>query len=140
MLKLVMRDAEIFEGETHLDLVCAMKGATMFCDVKNVLEYIAVVQRRAHEMEGLDLEVIGEKIDDRCESLVAQLERAKLATVETIPAGETGQLARLVQLCADTLYDGDLVGTWPFLRARLRLTRSERNEVERQLGLATAKA
>ena len=140
MLKLVMRDGEVFEGETHLDLVCAMKGATMFCDAKNVLEYIAVVQRRAHEMEGLDLEVIGEKIDDRCESLVAELDRAKLATVETMPASEIGQLARLVQLCADTLYDGDLVSTWPFLRARLRLTRRERNEVERHLGLATPKA
>ena len=140
MLKLVMRDGEVFEGETHLDLVCAMKGATMFCDAKNVLEYIAVVQRRAHEMEGLDLEVIGEKIDDRCESLVAELERAKLATVETMPVSGIGELPRLVQLCADTLYDGDLVSTWPFLRARLRLTRSEQDEVERQLGLATPKA
>ena len=139
MLKLVMRDGEVFEGETHLGLVCAMKGATMFCDVKNVLEYIAVVEGRAAEMEGLDLNVTGEKIDDRCESLVAELERAKLATVEAMPGGEIGQLARLVQLCADTLYDGDLVSTWPFLRARLRLTRRERNEVERQLGLAIAK-
>ena len=139
MLKLVMRDGEVFEGETYLDLVCAMKGATMFCDVKNVLEYIAVVEGRAAEMEGINLNVTGEKIDDRCESLAAELERAKLATVETMPASGIGQLARLVQLCADTLYDGDLVSTWPFLRARLRLTRRERNEVERQLGLATAK-
>ena len=139
MLKLVMRDGEVFEGETHLDLVCAMKGATMFCDAKSVLEYIAVVQRRAAQMEGINLDVTGEKIDDRCESLVAELERAKLATVETMPASEIGQLARLVQLCADTLYDGDLGSTWPFLRERLRLTRRERNEVERQLGLVTPK-
>ena len=139
MLKLVMRDGEVFEGETFLDLVSAMKGATMFCDVKNVLEYIAVVEGRAAEMEGINLDVTGEKIDDRCESLVVELERAKLAMVETMPASETGQLARLVQLCADTLYDGDLVSTWPFLRARLRLSRGERNEIEQQLGLATAK-
>jgi len=140
MLKLVMRDGEVFEGETHLDLVCAMKGATMFCDVQNVLEYIAIVQRRAAQMEGIDLDVTGEKIDDRCESLVAELERAKLATVETVPASETGQLAQLVQLCADTLYNGELESAWPFLRERLRLTRRERDEVERQLGLTTPKA
>jgi len=140
MLKLVMRDGEVFEGETHLDLVCAMKGATMFCDAKNVVEYIAIVQRRAAEMEGIDLDVTGEKIDDRCESLIRELERAKLATVETVPASETGQLARLVQLCADMLYDGDLESAWPFLRERLRLTRRERDEVERQIGLTTPKA
>jgi len=140
MLKLVMSDGEVFEGETHLDLVCAMKGAAMFCDAKSVLEYIAIVQRRTAEMEGIDLDVTGEKIDDRCESLVAELERAKLATVETVPASETGQLARLVQLCANTLYDGDLVSAWPFLCERLMLTKRERDEIERQLGLGTAKA
>jgi len=140
MLKLVMRDGEVFEGDTYLDLVSAMKGATMFCDVKNVLEYIAVVQRRAAEMEGIELDVTGEKIDERCESLVAELERTKMAMVETMPTSEIGQLARLVQLCADTLYDGDLVSAWPFLRERLRLTRHERDEVERQLGLTTPKA
>ena len=78
MLKLVMRDGDLFEGETFLDLVRAMKGATMFSDVKNVLEYVAVVQRRAHEMEGLELNVTGDKIDERCESLVRELARVKV--------------------------------------------------------------
>ena len=138
MLKLVMRNGEVFEGETYLDLVCAMKGATMFCDAKNVLEYIAVVQRRAAEMEGIDLDVAGEKIDERCESLVRELARAKLAMLEKASV-DLSPLARLVQLCADTLYDGDLVSAWPFLCERLMLTRRERDEIERQLGLATAK-
>jgi len=43
MLRLRMKDGDVFEGETFLDLVSAMKGATTFSEVKNVLEYIAVV-------------------------------------------------------------------------------------------------
>ena len=65
MLRIRMKDGEVFEGESFLDLVSAMKGATMFSDVKNVLEYVAVVQRQAKEMERIDLVVTGEKIDDR---------------------------------------------------------------------------
>ena len=136
MLKLVMKDGDVFEGKTFLDLVSAMKGATMFCDVKNALEYIAVVQRRAHEMEKIDLDVTGEKIDDRCESLVRELARAKLATLEESSA-ELSPLARLVRMCADVLYEGDLALAWPLVRERMRLTRQERREVEAQFGLGT---
>ena len=139
MRKLVMRDGEVFEGETHLDIVCAMKGATMFCDVKNVLEYIAVVQRRAHEMEKIDLDVTGEKIDERCESLVRELARVKIATLEDACAAERSPLAQLVRMCADVLYEGDLALAWPLLCERMRLTRRERREVEEQLGLRTDK-
>ena len=138
MLKLVMRDGEVFDGETHLDLVSAMKGATMFCDVKNILEYIAVVERRAAEMEGIDLNVTGEKIDERCESLVRELARVKVATLEDVGA-ELTPLARLVRMCADVLYDGDLEAAWPLVRERMRLNRQERREVEQQLGLGTDK-
>jgi len=133
MLKLVMRDGEVFEGETHLDLVCAMKG-----DAKNVLEYIAVVQRRAAEMEGIDLDVASEKIDERCESLVRKLVRVKVAALEETPSNLT-PLARLVQMGADVLYDGDLEAAWPLVRERMRLHRQERREIETQLGLGTAK-
>jgi len=138
MLKLRMKDGDVFEGETFLDLVSAMKGATMFSEVKNVLEYIAVVQRRAHEMEKIDLDVTGEKIDDRCESLVRELARAKLATLEEASV-ELSPLARLVRMCADVLYEGDLALAWPLVRERMRLTRRERREVEQQLGLGTDK-
>jgi len=138
MLKLVLRDGEVFEGETHLDLVCAMKGATMFCDVKNVLEYIAVVQRRAAQMEGIDLDVTGEKIDERCESLVRELVRVKVAALEEAPSNLT-PLTRLVRMCADVLYDGDLEAAWPLVRERVRLNRQEQREVEEQLGLGTGK-
>ena len=139
MLKLRMKDGDVFEGETFLDLVSAMKGATMFSEVKNVLEYIAVVQRRAHEMEKIDLDVTGEKIDDRCESLVSELARAKLATLEDARDAELSPLARLVRMCADVLYEGDLALAWPLVRERMRLTRRERREVEEQLGLGTDK-
>ena len=53
MLKLVMRDGEVFEGETHLDLVRTMKGASMFSDVKDVLHYMAAVCERLKEVEGV---------------------------------------------------------------------------------------
>lgn len=123
MLRLRMKDGDVFEGETFLDLVSAMKGATMFSEVKNVLEYIAVVQRRAHDIEKIDLDVTGEKIDDRCESLVRELARAKLATLED---------ARDAEL-------SPLVLAWPVVCERMRLTRRERREVEEQLGLGTDK-
>ena len=138
MLKLVMRDGEVFEGETYLDLVCAMKGATMFCDAKNVLEYIAVVQRRAAEMEGIDLDVTGEKIDERCESLVRELVRVKVAALEEAPTN-LAPLARLVRMCADVLYEGDLALAWPLVRERMRLNRQERREVEAQLAIGSGK-
>jgi len=134
-----MKDGDTFEGETYLDLVSAMKGATMFSEVKNVLEYVAVVQRRAHEMEKIDLDVAGEKIDERCESLVRELARAKLAKLEDARDAKLSPLARLVRMCADVLYDGELALAWPLLCERMRLTRRERREVEEQLGLRTDK-
>ena len=139
MLRLRMKDGDTFEGETYLDLVSAMKGATMFSEVKNVLEYVAVVQRRAHEMEKIDLDVAGEKIDERCESLVRELARAKLAKLEDARDAKLSPLARLVRMCADVLYDGELALAWPLLCERMRLTRRERREVEQQLGLGTDK-
>ena len=139
MLRLRMKDGDVFEGETFLDLVSAMKGATMFSEVKNVLEYVAVVQRRAHEMEKIDLDVAGEKIDERCESLVRELARAKLAKLEDARDAKLSPLARLVRMCADVLYDGELALAWPLLCERMRLTRRERREVEQQLGLGTDK-
>ena len=139
MLRIRMKDGELFEGQSFLDLVSAMKGATMFSDVKNVLEYIAVVQRRAKEMERIELVVTGEKIDDRCESLVKELVRTKMAAVEAVPTSDVAEIARMVHLSADTLNAGDLPGAWEFLRNRLRMTEAERYAVEELLGLAKTK-
>ncbi|HUT36144.1 MAG TPA: hypothetical protein VNE39_21830 [Planctomycetota bacterium] len=82
MLRLSMRDGEDFEGETPLDLVRAMKGASMFSDVKDVLHYIAVVEERLDRVEHIKLALTGDKLDDRCESFILELDRLGLAKLE----------------------------------------------------------
>ena len=139
MLRLVMRDGETFEGQTHLDLVRAMKGATMFGEAKGALEYVALVQRRAREIEKVELAVVGERIDDRCESFVGELERAKLAALEQCPDKGLSPLSRLVQLCADIRFGGDVVSAWPEVRQRMGFTQAERQLVERELELVKMK-
>jgi hypothetical protein len=129
-----MKDGDVFEGETFLDLVSAMKGATMFSEVKNVIEYIAVVQRRAREMEKIDLDVTGEKIDDRCESLVRELARVGFADLETA-AAEPIPMARLVRMYADILCEGDVMRAWTLVRASVRLSRREQRRIEQELGI-----
>lgn len=139
MLKLTTADGEVFEGKTFLDLVCAMKGATMFSDAKSVLGYIAAVQNRAKEIEGVDINVTGDKIDERCESLVRELERTKLAVIEPVPGCDVNELKRMVHLCADILNAGDFAGTWAFLRTRIRIPEAELRVLDERLGLATPK-
>ena len=139
MLKLTTANGEVFEGKTFLDLVCAMKGATIFSDVKSVLEYIAAVQERVKEIEGVELNVTGDKIDERCESLVNELERTKLAIVEPVPGCDVHELKRMVHLCADILNAGDFAGTWAFLRTRIRIPEAELRMLDERLGLATPK-
>ena len=139
MLKLLMRDGEAFEGETHLDLVRAMKGASMFSDVKDVLHYMAAVQERLKEVEDTELALTGEKLDDRCESFVRELDRLELAKLQAASGEDLDYTVKMIRLVADTLNAGDLPGAWTFLRERLRLTPDERDEVERRLGLAAQK-
>ena len=139
MLRLTMRDGEVFEGETHLDLVRTMKGASMFSDTKDVLHYMAAVHERLQEVDGLDLSLSGEKLDDRCESFVRELDRAGLAKLQTTNGEDLDYTVKMIRLVADTLNAGDLPGAWAFLRERLRLTPDERDEVERRLGLAGEK-
>ena len=136
MLKLVMRDGEVFEGETHLDLVRAMKGASMFSDVKDVLHYMAAVQERLKEVEGVELTLTGEKLDDRCESFIRELDRLGLAKLQTTSGEGLDYTVKMIRLVAETLNAGDLPGAWAFLRERLRLDPAERGEIERRLGLA----
>ena len=139
MLRLTMRDGEVFEGETHLDLVRAMKGASMFSDVKDVLHYMAAVHERLKEVEGVELALAGDKLDDRCESFVRELDRLGLAELQTTSSEDLDYTVKMIRLVADTLNAGDLPGAWAFLRERLRLTPDERDEVERRLGLAADK-
>ena len=139
MLRLVMRDGEIFEGDTHLDLVRAMKGATMFSEVEGVLAYIAAVQERLEGVEGIELILGGEKIDERCEAFILELDRTGLAKLQTAPEHDLYYTVRMIRKCAEVLNAGDLAGCWAFLRDKLRVSEEERNEIERRLGLAAEK-
>ena len=139
MLRLVMRDGEIFEGDTHLDLVRAMKGATMFSEVEGVLAYIAAVQERLEGVESIELILGGEKIDERCEAFVLELDRTGLAKLQTAPEHDLYYTVRMIRKCAEVLNAGDLAGCWAFLRDKLRVSEEERDEIERRLGLAAQK-
>ena len=139
MLKLVMRDAEVFEGETHLDLVRTMKGASMFSDVKDVLHYMAAVQERLKQVEGVELALAGEKLDDRCESFVRELDRLGLGKLQELSGADLDQVEHIVRETARLFNAGDLPGAWTFLRPKLRLTPDELAELDRRLGTDTEK-
>jgi len=135
MLKLLLRDGEAFEGETALDLVRAMKGASMFSDVKDVLHYVAVVRERLKEVEGIELALTGEKLDDRCESFVRELDRLGLAKLRRLSGADLDQVEHMVRETARLLNVGGLPGAWKFLRLKLRLTPDELAELDRRLEL-----
>ena len=139
MLRITTRDGEAFEGETPLDLVRAMKGASMFGDVKDVLHYIAVVGERLKEVDGIELALAGEKLDDRCESFVRELDRVGLAKLQRLSGADLGEVEHMVRETAKLLNAGDLAGAWKFLRPKLRLTPDELAELDRRLGLDTEK-
>jgi len=139
MLKLLLRDGEAFEGETALDLVRAMKGASMLSDVKDVLHYVAAVQGRLKEIEGIELTLTGEKLDDRCESFARELERLGLARLQHLSGADLDQVEHMVRETARLLNAGDLPGAWKFLRPKLRLTPDELGELDRRVGLHTKK-
>jgi len=139
MLRITTRDGETFEGETPLDLVRAMKGASMFGDVKDVLHYVAVVQERLHKVDGIELALAGEKLDDRCESFVRELDRLGLAKLQQLLGADLDQVENMVRETAKLLNAGDLPGAWKFLRPKLRLTPDELAELDRRLGLDTEK-
>ena len=139
MLRLTMRDGEAFEGETHLDLVRSMKGASMFSDAKDVLHYIAVVQERIKEMEGIELAPTGEKLDDRCESFIRELDRVGLAKLHQLSGADLDEVEHMVRETAKLLNAGDLAGAWKFLRPKLRLTPDELAELDRRLSQDTEK-
>ena len=139
MLRLTIRDGEVFEGETALDFVRAMKGASMFSDVKDVLHYVAVVQDRLKEVEGVELALAGEKLDDRCASFVRELDRLGLAKLQRLSGANLDEVEHMVRETAKLLNAGDLPGAWKFLRPKLRLTPDELAELDHRLGLDTKK-
>jgi len=135
VLRLTLRDGEAFEGETALDLVRAMKGASMFSDAKDVFHYIAIAQDRLREVDGIALAVAGEKLDDRCESFIRELDRLGLAKLHRLSGADLDQVEYMVRETARLLNADDLPGAWEFLRPKLRLTPDELAELDRRLGL-----
>ena len=107
----------------------------MFSDVKDVLHYVAVVQERVQEIEGIELAVAGEKLDDRCESFVGELDRVGLAKLQRLSGADLDQVEHMVRETAKLLNAGDLPGAWEFLRPKLRLTPDELAELDRRVGL-----
>jgi len=79
MFQIEMRDGEFFDGKSELEIVRAMKGATMFSDVATVDDYIDMLQRNAKYMENVDLIVKGNTTEEKAESLVHELVRKRLA-------------------------------------------------------------
>ena len=112
----------------------------MFSDAKGVLDYIEAVQRRLEQTEGIEIVVGGEEIDERCEAFVLELASAALATLKVAPDHDLDYTVRMVRKCAEVLNAGDLEGCWAFLRDKLCVTETERDEIERRLGLATHEA
>ena len=94
MLRIALRDGEVFEGKVALDLVRAMKGASMFSDVRSVSDYLDMVLRNAKHFEDIELRIKGNTMQEKAASLVEELERLELAKLvetdgkENAPKGE----------------------------------------------------
>jgi hypothetical protein len=74
-------DGQEFTGERPLDVVTAMKGATLFSDHGTLREYVDMVLRNAKVLAGLELTVRGESDADLAESLLTTLVEHGLAHV-----------------------------------------------------------
>jgi len=133
-----MRDGEAFEGETALDVVRAVKGAALFTGFTDVLAYIGDVQQRLRRVEGIELRLTGEKIDERCEAFVRELDRVGLAKLEELAGADLDEVERMVRETEKLRKAGALPGVWKALRKRGPLTKGELREVRRRLALGKA--
>ena len=66
-------DGEVFTGRSPLDVVLAMKGATLFSDHRDCEDYIDMVLRNAKMLAGIDLVVKGDGPEEKADSLLASL-------------------------------------------------------------------
>jgi len=66
-------EGEVFTGKTSLEVVRAMKGATLFSDQSGFEDYIDMVLRNAKMLAGIDLVVKGDGPEDKADSLLASL-------------------------------------------------------------------
>lgn len=66
-------EGEVFTGKTCLEVVRAMKGATLFSDQSSFEDYVDMVLRNAKMLAGIDLLVKGGGPAEKADSLLASL-------------------------------------------------------------------
>lgn len=66
-------EGEVFTGETTLEIVRAMMGATLFSDQSGFEEYVDMILRNAKMLAGIDLTVKGDRPEEKADSLLASL-------------------------------------------------------------------
>ena len=80
-------EGEIFTGKTALEVVEAMRGATLFSDQSTLEDYFDMLLRNAKMLAGIDLVVKGDTPEEKADSLLASLVDHGLAeVVEDEPA------------------------------------------------------
>ena len=66
-------EGEIFTGKTALDVVDAMRGATLFSDQSTLEDYFDMLLRNAMMLSGIDLIVKGDTPQEKAGALLASL-------------------------------------------------------------------
>ncbi len=80
-------EGEIFTGKTALDVVDAMRGATLFSDQSTLVDYFDMLLRNAKMLSGINLIVKGDTPKEKAGALLASLIDHGLAEyVEAEPA------------------------------------------------------
>ena len=74
-------EGEIFAGKTALEVVRAMRGATLFSDQTTLEDYIDMLLRNAKMLSGIDLVVKGDTPEEKADALLATLIGHGLAEV-----------------------------------------------------------
>lgn len=86
-------DGEVFEGKTVLDVVRAMKGASLFSDHRDVESYIDMVLRNAKMLAEIELAVTGETLEEKAASFLDAFVAGGLAEFpdDTAKEGDTAR-------------------------------------------------
>lgn len=80
-MKIVMRDHQVFEG-SPLQIVRQMQDLA-FGAPEPLADYLAWVASNARKMDGVEFAIRGETEDELAAGFVAEMERCKLARIET---------------------------------------------------------
>ncbi len=71
--KPIRDEGEVFTGKTTLEVVQAMRGATLFSDQNTLEDYVDMVLRNARMLAGIDLVVKGDTPEEKARALLASL-------------------------------------------------------------------